>query len=106
MEPVFEVDTSGIDGQVLVRFLGELDMAAVGDAHDRVAEVLDANPTGPLVLDLHGLTFCGSSGIRVLLRLQRLTSAQRRKMVLRDIHPNVLRVLEALDLCDQFAIED
>jgi anti-anti-sigma factor len=106
VEPVFEVDAGAVNGEVLVRFVGELDMAGIEDAHDRVVEVLDAHPKGPLILDLHGLTFCDSSGISELLMLKRVTIAQDRKLVLREIHPNVARVLEALGLSEQFVIED
>lgn len=106
MEPVFEVDAGAVNGEVLVRFVGELDIAAIGDAHDGVVGVLDQNPNGPLIVDLEGLTFCDSSGIRELLVLQRLANARGREMVLRHVLPNVTRVLEVVGLSDAFTIEE
>ena len=106
MEPVFSVDTSAVDGQVLVRFLGELDLAGVSEAHDQVRDVLDQTQRGVLILDLGGLTFCDSSGIHVLLDLQAATRARGREMTLRHLVPAVARVLEIAGVRDEFVVED
>ena len=106
MGSVFEVESSGADGQVLVRFLGELDMAGVKEAHDQVVDVLDRIPQGVLIVDLGRLTYCDSSGIHVLLGLQAETRARGRQMMLRHLRPGVARVLEVAGVRDQFVIED
>ena len=106
MDPVFHVDTSAVDGQALVRLLGELDMAGASEARNQVLDVLDQMQAGVLILDLGGLTYCDSSGIRVLLALQADTEARGRKMVLRHLQPIVARVLEVTGVRDQFDIED
>jgi anti-anti-sigma factor len=105
-DPVFAIDASGVDGQVLVSFIGELDMAVAEHAHDQVAALLDQNPHGALVLELGRLTYCDSSGISLLLRLQAETHARDRTMTLRHVHPNVARVFEAAGVSHQFAIEE
>jgi anti-sigma B factor antagonist len=105
MDPVFQVDTTGVDGQLLVRFLGELDLAGITQAHDQVVEVLDQAP-GPLILELGRLTYTDSSGIHVLLSLQSETRLRGRGMILRSVQPAVAKVLEIAGVRDQFVIED
>jgi anti-sigma B factor antagonist len=106
MNPTLGVDVSHADGEVVVRFVGELDLAGRVQAHDRVVAALDQFPRGALILDLGTLTYADSSGIHVLLRLQSETRARGREMMLRHVQPAVARVLEVGGVRDQFAIED
>jgi anti-anti-sigma factor len=53
--------------QVCVRLKGELDIAAVPVARDRIAEL--KRRRRHLVLDLRGLSFIDSSGLNLVLRL-------------------------------------
>jgi anti-sigma B factor antagonist len=81
-------------------------LPGVGEAFDRVVDVLDQTPAGVLILDLRKLTYCDSSGIRVLLTLQAETCARGREMMLRHPQPAVARVFEVTGVRDQFFIED
>ena len=105
MDPVFEIDRSQVDGHARVRFVGELDMAAVGQAQAELIEVLDQT-CGALTVDLSSLTFCDASGIGLLLKLDSETKARGRVMVLRHPTPSVQRVFRVLDLVDHLTIED
>ena len=51
-----------------MRPMGELDIATVGLVEERIEEALGAG-TRRLVLDLSGLTFMASTGLRLLMRL-------------------------------------
>jgi anti-anti-sigma factor len=53
--------------QVCVRLKGELDIAAVPSARDRIAKLKRRG--GHLVLDLRGLSFIDSSGLNLILGL-------------------------------------
>jgi anti-sigma B factor antagonist len=53
-------------GQVCMRLKGELDIAAVPSARDRIAELKGEGRE--LVLDLRGLSFIDSSGLNLLLQ--------------------------------------
>jgi anti-sigma B factor antagonist len=105
VDPVFEVDTSRIDGQALVGFCGELDLAGFTQAHLTTVDVLDQT-SGALILDLSRLTYCDSSGIHLLLKLQAETQARGREMKLRNLQPVVARVLDVAGVRDDFVIED
>src|SRR3954463_8626452 len=91
MDQVFDIDWSQVDGHAQVRFIGELDVAAVEQAPIEAIEVLDRTG-GALVVDLSGVTFCDASGIRLLLHLDSETEARGRTMVLRHPTPFLKRV--------------
>ena len=65
-------------GVLRLSLIGELDMATTQTLQDRVEQAIDAGPPG-LVIDRTHLTFCDSSGIRVLLDAR--TAATSRRVV-------------------------
>src|SRR4051812_23670051 len=101
----FCVDRSRVDGQARLRFVGELDLAAVERAEREAVGALDHTPAGPLVIDLGDLTYCDSSGINLLIRLQREVNDRGRTMVLRRPTAFVKRVFVIADVYDLFTIE-
>jgi anti-sigma B factor antagonist len=102
---VFDIDWSQVDGHARVRFIGELDMAAVEQTHDEAIEVLDGT-AGPVVIDLTGLTFCDASGIRLLLQLDAETKGRGRTMVLLHPTPFLSRVFDAAGISESLTIKD
>jgi anti-sigma B factor antagonist len=50
----------------VVRASGELDMATTGALEDELRRTLE-RPAGSIVLDLDGITFIDSTGLRILL---------------------------------------
>ncbi len=70
---------------------GEFDITCQ-DVFDAWLPIICEGP-GPVVLDVGDLTFMDSTGIRGLLRI----SAER-PVVLRNPHPRIKRVLEAVGL--------
>lgn len=57
------------DDQRVVRLAlsGELDMAAAEALHNSVHHALTPDPPDHLIIDLAGLTFCDSTGVRALV---------------------------------------
>jgi anti-sigma B factor antagonist len=101
----FSVEVAQVDGHAVVQFVGELDMATADLAEERGLEAV-ANSGGPVVLDLGAMSYCDSSGLRVLLRLQAEAGKHGREVVLRKPCSIVRRVLEVVGLDRQFPIED
>jgi anti-anti-sigma factor len=87
------------DGVVIVSVTGELDMSTV----DQVAIALqDATTRGvPVVLDMTGLRFFSSAGLRLLVRLRESASVDVR---LAGDQRVVLRPLELTGLLDLFPV--
>jgi len=85
------------EAATVLALAGELDMAAIPDAEAGMREALDDSP-GRLVVDLSGVTFLDSSGIRLLL--QAVGTARSRGVELAMTRPPepVWRLLERFHL--------
>jgi anti-sigma B factor antagonist len=88
------------DGVIVVR--GEVDMAA-GPLLDSAIEARELDD--PVVLDLSSVEFIDSSGLRRLLGAARRASARGSSVVLRDVSPEVGRLLDITGTAGQFTLE-
>ena len=71
----FEVLTQCDGSAVRMTVTGELDLYREGELRAATAEVLDAGAVDRLVLDVRGLQFLDSSGLRALLTCRDRTHA-------------------------------
>lgn len=90
-----------VEGQPVVRLSGELDMATSAGVEQTLTTM-----AGPavVVVDLQGVSFIDSSGLSTLLRAKREIERRGSQLVLRNPHPNVLRVLQLTGL-DRMLLE-
>ena len=80
-------------GEVILRFRGELDIASLAPLHDvLVAAQADG---APVVVDLDGVTFLDSSGLRLLLQ-----ASERGSMRVRGGTAAVRRVVAVAGLAE------
>ena len=79
---ILEVATAARgDGQVHIELRGELDLSTVGKVEDELRRVeADAPPL--VVLDLSGLSFLDSSGLRCVVRADERARDKGRRLVL------------------------
>jgi anti-anti-sigma factor len=91
--------------QVVLALEGDFDFAAAAAAHKELI-ALDLRPGMRLVLDLSGLTFMDSTGIRFLLQARDF--ALRHAAALRVVPgpERVMRVIELVGLREQFHFVD
>jgi len=80
---------------------GDLDLATMAVLEELALDALDQ----PVVLDLRGLDFVDSSGLRGLLLLRRRVDEAGGRLVLREPTPSVRRVLEVSGLDKVFSVE-
>jgi anti-anti-sigma factor len=73
------LDVRTADGQTIVAFTGELDMAEVPRLQQELQE-LEADKPPVLVLDLRGLSFIDSSGLRFILETDLRARKQARRV--------------------------
>ena len=94
-----ETDPTGQDVLVVT---GDVDLAT---AHDFVAaaEALTARLSGPLRLDLSGVTFLDSTGISALLEIRRAATAAGTDVVVLGQSTTVSRVLALAGIADLFS---
>jgi anti-sigma B factor antagonist len=74
--PISSICSIRIDrqrGTAIVRLYGEFDLSGEAGFRDELGELLDSEIEA-LVLDLRGLTFMDSTGLRVLVSVQNLAS--------------------------------
>jgi anti-sigma B factor antagonist len=83
-------EEEGPTGERIVRVRGELDIATV--SHLERALLRPRDPGERVVLDLGGLRFMDSSGLRVLLRARTEAKAGRWELYLRDVPANIERL--------------
>jgi stage II sporulation protein AA (anti-sigma F factor antagonist) len=98
--------TSERDGDVhSIRLTGELDVATAGRVEDvlRDAESGDADA---IVLDLSGLTFMDSTGVRLVLSANARSRADSNRFALRRGSPAVQRVFELSGVADTLPFVD
>lgn len=93
---VFQI-APGWDGPI-VRLSGEIDMATVVPFRDHLLALDDAIIT----LDFCDVTFMDSSGVNLLVRLQRQLRERGGKLVLYGVQPSQIRVLAAVGLVEFF----
>jgi anti-anti-sigma factor len=88
------------DGVIVV--VGEVDMAA-GPLLDRALEL--RTDDDPVVIDVGGVDFIDSSGLRSLLAAARSADRRGASVVLRDVGPEVARLLDITGTAGQFTLE-
>lgn len=105
MKP-FNVSTERTDNTARVRMIGELD---IGTAHEAESEIRQAESAGgatTVVLDLGGLTFMDSTGLRLLVSADaRAREAGRRLAIVRGPDA-VQRVIELTGLAAKLDLVD
>jgi anti-sigma B factor antagonist len=89
------------DGAVVVH--GDIDIAG-GPVLENALR--DNQGVGPLTIDLRGVSFIDSSGLRSLLNASRRAQEAATHVVLRGVGPEVARLLQITGTTERFSIED
>jgi anti-anti-sigma factor len=90
-------------GTTEVVLAGELDIATLDDAQRQVEEA-EATAPALLIIDLSGLTFVDSSGVRLALMADDRARAAGRRVAVRLGTGHALRVFQALGLLDKLDV--
>ncbi len=97
--------TTAQDGTLLVA--GDLDMAGGPILEQAMVEreaELAAAEGGDLIVDLAGVHFIDSSGLRSLLAAARRAAGRRAQLELRSVGPEIIRLFEITGTLGQFRI--
>jgi len=90
-----EICAKSTDRNLLLEISGELDHHGSREAIREVEQEIDAALPRKLVLDMSGVTFMDSSGIALLLRVQRRMENLEGSMLVCHVPPQARRVLDA-----------
>jgi anti-sigma B factor antagonist len=100
----FSLTSARTDDQAVLSVSGEIDIATVGEFAAAAREQLAA---GTLLLDLHGVTFMDSSGLRALIALLRECEQEGWSLMIgRDLHRNVRQLLEMTGMLGALPLQD
>ena len=91
----FSVDASRVDGIAIIQVAGELD-AATAAALEAAFDELD--PTAQAVIDMAGIEFMDSTGVRVVLKKTLSMREAGGSLRIRSASPAVRRVLQMTSL--------
>jgi len=101
---LFQMTERRDDGATVIALSGELDFGTVAQVQQRLAELRDAGT--PVVLDLDGLTFMDSTGIRLVLTACEDARDRDWRFNVTRGSERVRRVLEAAQVIDRLPYHD
>jgi anti-anti-sigma factor len=104
LEGPLRVDASNQDGQLVLVLVGELDPHTAPVLRDRVDQTL-APDTTTLVLEVSGLRFIDSSGLRVIIGVHKEMAGRNGRLILRSPTETTRRLLEITGLDDHIEID-
>jgi anti-sigma B factor antagonist len=102
---ILEVHSEDRDGRVYVILRGELDLSTVAKVQEELRRV-EASTPPVVVLDLSGLTFLDSTGLRCLITADERAREQGRRLVIVRGPDPVQRVFSITRLEEHLEIVD
>lgn len=99
------IDISKQDDRVVVALSGEIDLASLEPLERELAPVVQRHPP-VLVLDLRAVSFLDSSGLRLILRLDRRQREAGGRLAVVRGGRRVARVLELTGAADHLELID
>jgi anti-sigma B factor antagonist len=98
------IDSRREGDSIVLTLRGELDLTSV-PVFDRELEQLALRKAGRLVIDLSGLAFMDSTGLRALLQARERATANQHELALRRGPRQVQRVFELTKTDEVFTFE-
>lgn len=100
-----QITTTAQAGSTRIELTGELDIATAPDLEHALGVQL-AEGDGDVVLDLRGVTFLDSSGLRVVLVASREVAGSGRRLIVVPGDGQVLRVIRLAQVEDRLDLGD
>lgn len=102
-KPLFSAERTERAGAIVIALHGELDVSSAGRFLEAAADV---GPGSRLILDLSGLDFIDSAGLRSLMNLDLRARAEDWEFALAAPAPTVMRLLKLTGFEQRLAILD
>jgi anti-sigma B factor antagonist len=99
-----EVTTSEKEGIAIVAITGEIDSKTAPDAQAQLLPVVEKNHT--LIMDMKGLTFMSSAGLRMMLLIYRYATAGNGKVALVGLSEQIKDTMAATGFLNFFVLCD
>jgi len=98
------VQVEATDASVVLVLVGELDPHTAPTLRDHLDSTIDGT-TSEVVLDVGGLTFIDSSGLRVIIAAHKDMESRGGRLVLRAPTATTRRLLDITGLADHIVVE-
>jgi anti-anti-sigma factor len=80
------------DGHAVAVIRGELDAATAPQAQEYVRQVIERS-SGPVAVDLAGVSFCDARGLRALVGMSAAARAAGRRLSLTGTRPGITKIM-------------
>jgi anti-sigma B factor antagonist len=99
------IETDAVGSRIVFSLAGELDLESAPKLASRL-DTVQLDDTRELVIDLEGVDFIDSTGLRVLLGAKRDAEDAGHRLLLRGAHGQVARLFEIAGVLEQFSFDD
>lgn len=99
-----EVELEQVEGITVAALIGELDGRTAPDVQSKLLSLPE--PHGRLLLDMAGVSYISSAGLRALLMLYRQIAAQEGKVALVGLSENIKDMMSITGFLEFFATYD
>lgn len=100
-----ETKTEGAD-PIVITVSGEVDLATAADLERALSEALTGTDATTIEVDLSGVEFMDSAGLRVLVAARKQAEDAGRTLRLRSPHERVRRIIEITGLAAVFGLTE
>lgn len=100
-----ETRTEGAD-PIVITVSGEVDLATAADLERALSEAMTGTDAATIDVDLAGVEFMDSAGLRVLVAARKQAEDAGRTLRLRSPHERVRRIIEITGLAAVFGITE
>lgn len=99
-----DLETKKIDNDIMVIYLsGRLDVLMSVDIEKEIHKIIDRDKSH-LLLNLGGVEYISSSGIRIFVSSMRILKNLNRKLKICNMNNAVKKIFEVVELMDMFEI--
>ncbi|MBN1166841.1 MAG: STAS domain-containing protein [Methanospirillaceae archaeon] len=98
-----EIQSGVKDAILVVSLQGMLDASNADPVEEEIVSI-DLLPLKGVIIDLSGLTYMSSSGIRVLIKIRRHLKNANIRFAISSLQPFVHEILDLADLLNSFEI--
>jgi anti-sigma B factor antagonist len=99
-----DIEFETIDGATVATLFGELDSRTAPIVQEKLLALL--RPEGRVLLDMHGVTYISSAGLRALLVLYRQMAANNGQVALCGLIESIKDVMTVTGFLEFFSVYD
>ena len=98
------LQTKNVNNVIVVYLQGHLDVHLSADIEKEINNLIKEQPNTHLLLNLSGVEYMSSSGLRIFVSTMRILKESNRKLKLCNMNSAVKKIFEVVELMDMFEI--